>query len=168
VQKVHREGAKSAPDIKEEEKEEKIGRIIQTELPPAQVIFSIEKREKKPPPNSARPPHAAFDLEAETEAMQGDPFAVEQFVRIGMKPDDFATQVAAFLSQIRAEAGADAAPNYPNRREFRRHFFNWVRRRVEAARPSAGGRASTPPRSGRASINRWDNDRPALTEKQAF
>lgn len=116
---------------------------------------------------SAQPPHpTGFNLDTELAALLQDQFVLEQYQRSGNQQKNFAADIGEFMLQIRAEAGADATPNYPNRREFRKHFQNWARKRAQIAQEAHSAMKTQKPSKG--TLKAYNNDRGALTAPQKF
>lgn len=115
---------------------------------------------------SAQPHSTGFNFDTELAALIQDQFVLEQYQRSGNKAENFAADLGEFVLQIRGEAGADATPNYPNRREFRKHFQNWARKRAQIARDAPSGAKS--PASTKGTLKHYKNDRGALTAPQKF
>ena len=114
--------------------------------------------QKNDPPNSAPAP---LDISAETAALVADDLCRERAARqYGITEKRFNELAGLFAIKLQTEGYSTTS-----KRDFRRYFFAWA--------CLENKRTSTPPSSGpqpqkRATINRWENDRTTLTEKQLW
>jgi len=101
------------------------------------------------PPSEAAPRrYDAFDIEKEADALKFDPLAAERFAReTGTPPANMYAALGVMVDTFTSDQKATGY-NYNNRIDYRKHFFNLVRRKAEIARnaPKEGGATrQTPP-----------------------
>jgi len=101
-----------------------------------------KQEDRVPPPPSARPApgesaprrYDAFDIDREAESLKADPLAAERFAR---ETGTLAAQMYEALGKMVDTFTSDQKTtgyNYNNRIDYRKHFFNLVRKKQEIKR----------------------------------
>ncbi len=154
-----RQGVNKVPIHKELNKEvnnqyqkEKIDVAVFDSEVNALVVDSIPVEAKKENPTPVAPPpsppseaaprrYDAFDIEKEADALKFDPLAAERFAReTGTPAANMYAALGVMVDTFTSDQKATGY-NYNNRIDYRKHFFNLVRRKAEIARnaPKEGG-----------------------------
>lgn len=129
-------------------------------------------KEITPPPDSAPSPspgyssgYAAFDIDTDAARLKTDQLCRDRFgrdLKIGLEKAnaEFPLYVDRFVENQKAETFS-----YPNTKEFRRHFFNWIVKAYGMPQPGHGGAVRG---NGKANINRLGSDPSVYSQPQKF
>lgn len=110
-----------------------------TEIPGVTMVekVKVEAEKEKTPPNSAPPPKKenawqAFDIDTAAASLKEDYTAAERFARdlscsLQIAKEKLGPAIDEFVFDQKTVCNA-----YPNDREFRKHFFNWLPAKVKA------------------------------------
>jgi len=117
-----------------------------------------------PPAESSPRRYDSFDIDTDAEKLKEDHLCRDRFgrdLRIGFEKAtaDFPVYVDRFVENQKAETF-----NYPNTKEFRRHFFNWIPKVYGIAQPGNQG----PTRNGKANLNHLGKDAAQFAWPQKF
>lgn len=113
----------------------------------ALIVDSLEFKADAFSPTPIAPPPAprrfeAFDIDKEARELKADELAWERYAREsgGKMFSEFEDFVSSFTADQKT-----TGYNYNNSIDFRKHFFNLVRRKAEIARAQPGPTQQTPP-----------------------
>lgn len=134
---------------------------ISSTIPAAENFSNVNTAFLPNPPIPAAPPSQFDKWLIDLESRCREPFTMSRKIP--------AAKFDEYLRVFRIEASGKSEA-YNRWRDIYDHFLNWSasQYRMESEKPKGQSRQPQPQQPNRTNIMRWDNDRPALKEKQAF